>query len=60
MNVRATLMSRSIKSVTVECDGPKGRVWKTFDGPNAVSASRRFYGTKLKSGKNPRVVGADR
>lgn len=60
MNTRATLMSRSIVSVTVEYDAPTGRRQKTFTGSAAVSGSRRLYAEKLKAGKNPRIVQAER
>ena len=60
MNTRATLMARSIISVTVEYDAPTGRRRKTFNGARSVGESRRFYAKKLKEGKHPRIVQAER
>lgn len=56
MEIRATLMQRTIADVTIEYDSPKGRVRKTVP----MRGSRGLYAKLLKSGKNPKVVAASR
>lgn len=52
-----TRATREVKTVTIEYDFAGKRVQKTFAD---VSASRRFYATKMKTCKNPKVVAATR
>jgi hypothetical protein len=51
----ATAISNRLPAVDVEYDGAKGkRLTKHFDDANAA---KRFYATKDKAGKNPKVIG---
>lgn len=55
-----TTASRTLTAVTIEYTLRDGRARRTFEGPTAVSASRRFYNEKFKAGKNPTIVSASR
>ena len=59
--------SQQVEQVTVEFYAgaskygmPRMRHTRTFTGPGAVAASRKFYAAQLHAGNEPRVVAAKR